>query len=170
MKAIPKAVTVAAVAAILLNGCTVRLGKPAAASAPVPPPPPVASSPAAGQAPAAPVTAPPVATPPPPENAKPVDITATPAEPPKPHGAAWEIRPDTTLRDTLAGWTARAGYQLAWNAAEASRPLDWDIAAADSLEGSFTDAVLTLLSGFRGPGLRPVGTIHSNRVLEITAE
>lgn len=69
----------------------------------------------------------------------------------------WEARPGTTLRDTLESWAKSAKAELNW-----STPYDYPINNAFYFDGSFTDAVESLLSSYGGETPSPKGRLYPN--------
>ncbi len=69
----------------------------------------------------------------------------------------WSAQTGSTLRDTLIGWSERAGVQLHW----ASR-YDYPLLSEVVVQGTFQDAVETLLAGLMEANPRPIGRLHPN--------
>ena len=62
-----------------------------------------------------------------------------------------------TLRQTLTAWAQQAGTSLVWSS-EYDYPLQTDV----RIQGSYTDAVRTLLDGFGKAEPRPIGRLYKN--------
>lgn len=56
---------------------------------------------------------------------------------------AWEAKTGGTLRESVAEWAKRAGWQLVWSA-----PIDYPIAAQLTFEGAFLDAVTSVFRSY----------------------
>lgn len=69
----------------------------------------------------------------------------------------WSARPGSTLRQTLESWSKVAGTEINW-----STPYDYPIGNAFYFEGSFTNAVDSLLSSFGGENPSPKGRFYPN--------
>jgi len=78
---------------------------------------------------------------------------------------SWDVFPGL-LREQLAQWAARAGYQLIWKASS-----DYDIFAAATFRGSFITAVEELFTRLHvhGNPLR-VAIFESNQVIEVNED
>ncbi len=69
----------------------------------------------------------------------------------------WEAKPGQTLRALLQDWCGRAGAELDWSA-----EYDYPIMASLNINGTFEEAVRTLLSGFSSVTPTPRGRLHYN--------
>jgi len=87
-----------------------------------------------------------------------VRANAAPAE-------SWIVSPaDATLRHVLAKWTARAGWQLVWEA-----PVDVPVTVSASFDGDFRSAVKGLFSSLSAADVNLTGLLYTgNRVLRVT--
>ncbi len=77
----------------------------------------------------------------------------------------WPVSPsDATLRRVLAKWTARAGWQLVWEAS-----VDVPVTVSASFDGDFRSAVKRLFSSLSAADVNLNGLMYSgNRVLRVT--
>jgi hypothetical protein len=82
-----------------------------------------------------------------------------PPEPPKP----WEVVSGTSLRGTLADWSARAGWDLHWDAAD-----DFVLLARAEFNGDFDGAVSRLLTAVNAHGYAFQAEAYAgNKVLRV---
>lgn len=72
-------------------------------------------------------------------------------------GQMWTAQKGMSLRETLESWTAEAGVQLYW-----SSDYDYPLAADVQLQGSFEQAIKTLLNGFADSRPKPTARLHPN--------
>ncbi|MCB1538715.1 MAG: TcpQ domain-containing protein [Alphaproteobacteria bacterium] len=71
--------------------------------------------------------------------------------------ATWTAARNSSLRSILEDWSKQAGVELYW-AAE----YDYPIQSPVSIDGTFEDAVQTLLKGLSESKPRPLGRLHPN--------
>lgn len=78
---------------------------------------------------------------------------------------SWIVSPaDATLRHVLAKWTARAGWQLLWEAS-----VDVPVTVSASFDGDFRSAVKRLFSSLSAAEVNLTGLMYTgNRVLRVT--
>lgn len=90
------------------------------------------------------------------------NVAVRPMPPPK---ETWTVSPaDATLRRVLAKWTARAGWQLVWEAS-----VDVPVTVNASFDGDFRSAVKRLFSSLSAADVNLNGLMYSgNRVLRVT--
>lgn len=69
----------------------------------------------------------------------------------------WVAEKGQTMRQAFAAWAPDAGVTLIWSAAY-DYPLQTDVA----INGTFQDAIRTMLDGFSKAQPRPVGRLHNN--------
>lgn len=69
----------------------------------------------------------------------------------------WEARPGTTLRKTLESWSKLASVELNWSTA-----YDYPIQSSFYFDGTFSDAVASLLSSYGGESQKPKGRFYPN--------
>lgn len=69
----------------------------------------------------------------------------------------WQARPGTTLRQTLETWTKDSNVELNW-----STPYDYPINNAFYFDGTFPQAVDSLLSSYGGETPNPKGRLYPN--------
>jgi len=84
---------------------------------------------------------------------------------PKPVEAPWVVSPgDATLRRALAKWSARAGWQLVWEAS-----VDVPINVTATFTGDFRAAVKSLFQSLSAADVNLSGLLYSgNKVLRVT--
>lgn len=70
----------------------------------------------------------------------------------------WQGEKGKTLRQTLTAWAAQAGASIVWSS-EYDYPLQTDV----RIQGSYPDAVRTMLAGFARAKPRPLGRLYSNK-------
>lgn len=70
----------------------------------------------------------------------------------------WQSEKGKTLRQTLTAWSADAGASIVWSS-EYDYPLQTDV----RIQGSYADAVRTMLAGFSRAKPRPLGRLYSNK-------
>lgn len=90
------------------------------------------------------------------------NVAVRPMPPPK---ETWTVSPaDATLRRVLAKWTARAGWQLVWEAS-----VDVPVNVNASFDGDFRSAVKRLFSSLSAADVNLNGLMYAgNRVLRVT--
>lgn len=71
--------------------------------------------------------------------------------------AIWEAAKGTTLRQVLQEWSNVAEVSVVWSAS-----YDYPLKADFSKQGTYIEAVQTLLEGLRHARPRPVGRLHTN--------
>lgn len=69
----------------------------------------------------------------------------------------WTAPRGSTLRSILESWAGRAGVEVYW-----ASEYDYPIQGAVSLQGTFEEAVQTLLKGLADSKPRPLGRLHPN--------
>lgn len=69
----------------------------------------------------------------------------------------WTAPRNSTLRNILEGWSGRVGVELYW-----ASEYDYPIQSAVSVNGTFEEAVQTLLKGLADSKPRPMGRLHPN--------
>ncbi len=69
----------------------------------------------------------------------------------------WEAPRGMTLRAILTEWSLKAGVELFW-----SSDFDYPVGSELHINGTFEEAVQTLLSGLRDAQPRPIGRLHPN--------
>jgi hypothetical protein len=69
----------------------------------------------------------------------------------------WTAPRNSTLRNILQDWASRANVELYW-----ASEYDYPIQSAVSLNGTFEEAVQTLLKGLGNSKPRPMGRLHPN--------
>ncbi len=69
----------------------------------------------------------------------------------------WEADRSMTLRAILTDWSMQAGVELFW-----SSDFDFPVESAVKINGTFEEAVQTLLRGLRDAQPRPIGRLHPN--------
>ncbi len=69
----------------------------------------------------------------------------------------WSAARNSTLRTILEDWSKRVGVELYW-----ASEYDYPIQSAVSIDGTFEDAVQTLLKGLTDSKPRPLGRLHPN--------
>lgn len=69
----------------------------------------------------------------------------------------WQAERGSTLRRILEDWSMRAGVELFW-----SSDFDFPVSSAVRINGTFEEAVQTLLNGLRDAQPRPIGRLHPN--------
>lgn len=69
----------------------------------------------------------------------------------------WSAPRNSTLRGILEQWSDRVGVELYW-----ASEYDYPIQSAVSLQGTFEEAVQTLLKGLSESKPRPMGRLHPN--------
>ena len=69
----------------------------------------------------------------------------------------WSAERGDTLRKVLTDWCRRGNVELQWIA-----EYDYPVEASAHFNGSFEDAVRSLLAGFDGARPQPVGELHTN--------
>jgi hypothetical protein len=69
----------------------------------------------------------------------------------------WTAPRNSSLRGILQDWSERAGVELYW-----ASEYDYPIQSAVSLNGTFEEAVQTLLKGLADSKPRPMGRLHPN--------
>ncbi|PKO60784.1 MAG: hypothetical protein CVU23_13095 [Betaproteobacteria bacterium HGW-Betaproteobacteria-17] len=75
----------------------------------------------------------------------------------------WGVISGTSLRDTLAGWSSRAGWALHWDATD-----DFVLLAQAEFDGDFDDAVSRLLVAVNVHGHNfHAETYTGNKVLRV---
>jgi hypothetical protein len=145
-------------------------GRPAVA-------PPATPAPPAGGKPATPPAARPAVSPPKPAAAPAPTTVATAAPippaakkpPPPPPLLAWSILPGQTLRQTLAAWTAKAGWSLAWSDSLAN--IDYVIEAGHTWRGGFLDAAKELMRNYRNVDVPlKIEVVMGNRQFRVLAD
>jgi hypothetical protein len=72
--------------------------------------------------------------------------------------ASWQAAKGQSLHDTLAAWCGRSGVNLIWEAKK-----DYKLPRTVDTKGTFTDAVLKVLTQYNGAKPRPVGQLHPNQ-------
>jgi hypothetical protein len=83
--------------------------------------------------------------------------------PPPEMAKPWGVISGTSLRDTLAGWSSRAGWALHWDAAD-----DFVLLAQAEFDGDFDDAVSRLLVAVNVHGHNfHAETYTGNKVLRV---
>lgn len=70
---------------------------------------------------------------------------------------SWSAPRNSSLRNILEQWSQRAGVELYW-----ASEYDYPIQSAVSLQGTFEEAVQTLLKGLSESKPRPMGRLHPN--------
>jgi hypothetical protein len=69
----------------------------------------------------------------------------------------WRAVRGDSLRDVLIDWSEQAGVDLTWDS-----EYDYPLQASARIEGTFEDAVQSLLTGLQDARPRPVGRLHPN--------
>ncbi len=69
----------------------------------------------------------------------------------------WQANAGQSLHEVLSTWAQRANIELNWLS-----EYDYPLQASMTFNGSFEDAVRTLLSGFMNASPAPVGRLHRN--------
>ena len=69
----------------------------------------------------------------------------------------WAAQRGDTLRKVLAGWCQRSGVELQWLA-----EYDYPVEASAHFNGSFEDALRSLLAGFEAAHPQPIAELHAN--------
>jgi len=69
----------------------------------------------------------------------------------------WTAPRNSTLRNILEDWSKRVGVELYW-----ASEYDYPVQSAVSINGSFEEAVQTLLKGLNESKPRPLGRLHPN--------
>ena len=69
----------------------------------------------------------------------------------------WEAERGNTLRGILTDWSMQAGVELFW-----SSDFDFPVESAVRINGTFEEAVQTVLRGLRDAQPRPIGRLHPN--------
>lgn len=72
----------------------------------------------------------------------------------------WTAKVGQMLHDVLIEWAARANVEVNWQA-----EYDYPIQASVVVNGTFEDAVRTMLHGFRDAKPQPLGRLHKNDAL-----
>lgn len=70
---------------------------------------------------------------------------------------SWTAARNSTLRTILEEWSARVGVELYW-----ASEYDYPIQSAVNIQGTFEEAVQTLLRGLSESRPRPLGRLHPN--------
>lgn len=78
---------------------------------------------------------------------------------------AWIVMADTSLRDTLNGWSEQAGWTLIWD-----HPRDYRIRASARFSGSFEEAIVDLMDSIYSHHPDLVAKTHPNKVVRIFQE
>lgn len=73
------------------------------------------------------------------------------------HRRQWEAAPGRTLRETLEDWSGKAGAELEWMS-----PYDYPVDHAFAYEGTFNDAVESILALYSREDQRPRGRLYPN--------
>lgn len=71
--------------------------------------------------------------------------------------STWTAGRDMTLRQILEKWSTRAGVELYW-----SSEFDYPVSSAVNIQGTFEEAVQTLLRGLEDSKPKPLGRLHPN--------
>lgn len=71
--------------------------------------------------------------------------------------ASWTAARDSSLRAILEEWSERVGVELYW-----ASEYDYPIQSAVNIQGTFEEAVQTLLKGLSESRPRPMGRLHPN--------
>lgn len=71
--------------------------------------------------------------------------------------ATWSAPRNSTLRSILEDWTSRVGVELYW-----ASEYDYPIQSAVNVQGTFEEAVQTLLKGLSESRPRPLARLHPN--------
>lgn len=71
--------------------------------------------------------------------------------------SVWTAGRDMTLRQILESWANRAGVELYW-----ASEFDYPVSSAVTIQGTFEEAVQTLLKGLEDAKPKPLGRLHPN--------
>lgn len=71
--------------------------------------------------------------------------------------SVWTAGRDMTLRQILEKWSNRAGVDMYW-----SSEFDYPVSSAVNIQGTFEEAVQTLLKGLADAQPKPLGRLHPN--------
>jgi hypothetical protein len=74
--------------------------------------------------------------------------------------AEWSAKAGQMLHDVIEEWSARTGVEVNWQA-----EYDYPLQASLHYNGTFEDAIRTLLYGFRDATPQPIGRLHKNEEL-----
>jgi hypothetical protein len=72
----------------------------------------------------------------------------------------WSAKAGQMLHDVIEEWSARTGVEVNWQA-----EYDYPLQASLHYNGTFEDAIRTLLYGFRDATPQPIGRLHKNEEL-----